>query len=717
MNGLFRIHSTTISILFLGALLLNLFVLQSAYLGGILLVFFLYILGSIAGHGLAPQDPTPLQWWKGATVLLSIIMLAGSAVYYTADYVQSASWAIALLLLPVVYWIGSSRSPRWSEKIHDVWNSKKKPLSRKIWTSAILITLLLIACFSFLTNAATTDAIRSPWLAVDPTFFLALFFLLLTLIPLLYFGRHRALLFAATSATLFLALATALIVFPIGYGFDSFIHKATQGHIAAFGTITPKPLYYIGQYVLVLFTHHTFFLPVDLIDSVLTPVLTALLLPFAWYDTASHLLKKNRTAAAALAGLFLLPLSAWIVTTPQGLANLWIILTILMSVPYLLKSEKPRLIPLVICALATLIIHPIAGLPIVFYVLMLSVDPAHHTDKWSRYTRPVFWVLAGLSCIILPLSFIANGILSGTGSALDLSRIPDLILLSTLPFTVFTENHFSPLLDGVYFFAGNLTLLFIAISLVTAWYYRHKLRGRFRILLIMGLALFINYLFLSTIVDFSFLIDYERSNYADRLVPMITYFLAPLFILGLSAALLKSRKWPLLVRASFLLLIVALAAGNIYLTYPRDDVYVTGHGYNVSQVDVDTVYEIDKMAEGQPYAVLANQSVSAAAIKNLGFDHYFGDQYFYPIPTGGPFYQYFLDMNDHPTHERALEALALVNEQCEIDCVDAEQIYYVVNTYWWESSRIIETAKGTADEWFSLGDGQIYIFRFDLTQE
>ena len=100
MTSSFRIHSTTISILFLAFLLANLFLFKSALLGGILLIFFLYLLGSMAGHGLAPKDSAPLQWWKGATVILSLIMLMGSAVYYAADYLQGVSWTIALLLIP-----------------------------------------------------------------------------------------------------------------------------------------------------------------------------------------------------------------------------------------------------------------------------------------------------------------------------------------------------------------------------------------------------------------------------------------------------------------------------------------------------------------------------------------------------------------------------------------------------------------------------------------
>ena len=152
----------------------------------------------------------------------------------------------------------------------------------------------------------------------------------------------------------------------------------------------------------------------------------------------------------------------------------------------------------------------------------------------------------------------------------------------------------------------------------------------------------------------------------------------------------------------------ALATGHLYLTYPRHDAVEAGHGYNVSQADIDAVWLMESEAKGQNYLVLANQSVSAAAIQELGFNHYFGDQFFYPIPTGGNFYQQFLAMNAQPSREIAFKAIQLVEPSIST-------LFYVVNSYWWESQRIIETAKTNADAWWSVGDGavSIFVYTFD----
>jgi hypothetical protein len=66
-------------------------------------------------------------------------------------------------------------------------------------------------------------------------------------------------------------------------------------------------------------------------------------------------------------------------------------------------------------------------------------------------------------------------------------------------------------------------------------------------------------------------------------------------------------------------------------------------------------------------------------------------------------------MNDLPTKELALDSLSLVPQHG-----DVLQVYYVVNNYWWEAPRIIETAKTTADDWRSVGGGQVHLFRYDV---
>ena len=60
-------------------------------------------------------------------------------------------------------------------------------------------------------------------------------------------------------------------------------------------------------------------------------------------------------------------------------------------------------------------------------------------------------------------------------------------------------------------------------------------------------------------------------------------------------------------------------------------------------------------------------------------------------------------MNEGPSREMAARAA---------DLTGADIVFYVVNDYWWESEKIIETAKNVADEWLDVDSGKITIFEF-----
>jgi len=103
--------------------------------------------------------------------------------------------------------------------------------------------------------------------------------------------------------------------------------------------------------------------------------------------------------------------------------------------------------------------------------------------------------------------------------------------------------------------------------------------------------------------------------------------------------------------------------------------------------------------------VLANQQVSAAALREFGFSRYYkGDVYFYPIPTGGTLYQYYLDMvYKKPAKDTMLKAM---------DFAGVGQSYFVLNKYWWAFPKILAEAKLEADSWTEIKDGEIYIFKY-----
>ena len=250
--------------------------------------------------------------------------------------------------------------------------------------------------------------------------------------------------------------------------------------------------------------------------------------------------------------------------------------------------------------------------------------------------------------------------------------------------------------------------MFCAIA-IAAWIgYRRDLSGRFRALLLTSVALLINYFLISSALQFTFLIDYERANYASRLIPLIVYFLSPLAVLGLAHFFTNLKNKPFALRAFCFSLLVALAASGFYLAYPRRDAYETSRGFNVGNADINAVQLIEQWAGAEPYIVLANQSVSAAAIQELGFRYYDG-LFFYPIPTGEKLYEKFLLMNESPSREKASQASALFKEE------KIKIVFFVVNNYWYRAARIMETAKTNADSWKTVGElGQVVVFRYDL---
>ncbi len=493
------------------------------------------------------------------------------------------------------------------------------------------------------------------------------------------------------------------MAYPIGYGFDSFIHKTTEAHLAQFGTITPKPFYYIGQYAVVLFFSHSFSIPIDLVDTWLLPLLASILLPIAWFNAANTILKKPRYALLTLPAFFLLPLDAFIVTTPQGLANLWIFLAILASVPWLFDEESPNWLIAGLATVSTLLIHPIAGIPLFFFFALLFFSE-HHQRLPNHIGRFITWTIITIGSVALPASFIMQAVRSGQGLRL-LSFSPS-ALLSSLNLDILLQSRFNPLIDFVYLYGQNNFLIAILMSFGAWWLYRKDLSQKIRVLFLMVIILGVNYLLLAHVIDFSFLIDYERANYANRIIPLVSFFASPFLILAFGHISMNVRTKPVAIKLGYLILLAMSGTASFYLAFPRVDAYTTSHAFNVSQADVDAVYLIEDWSKGKPYVALANQSVSAAAMKNLGF-RYYGNLFFYPIPTGEVLYQKFLLMNETPSRTTVGNTLALIPKDENV-----HTLYYVVDTYWWQADQLIEQTKAIADDWKRV-DESVYVFRFD----
>jgi hypothetical protein len=125
---------------------------------------------------------------------------------------------------------------------------------------------------------------------------------------------------------------------------------------------------------------------------------------------------------------------------------------------------------------------------------------------------------------------------------------------------------------------------------------------------------------------------------------------------------------------------------------------------------MEAVIIAEELASSTPYIVLANQQVSAAAIRQFGFKgRYLIDQnnkeiYFYSIPTGGTLYQYFL----YASYESANRE----NMIMAMDFAKVNRAYLIINQYWWASQKIIEEAKISSNNWYKINNGSNYLFEY-----
>jgi hypothetical protein len=272
------------------------------------------------------------------------------------------------------------------------------------------------------------------------------------------------------------------------------------------------------------------------------------------------------------------------------------------------------------------------------------------------------------------------------------------------------------LLNFIYFFINNY-FWFILVGAIIILFQRHRLWPNkdfkkaysLQLLSLAALAAISAYL-ISRGFSFNSLINYEQNNYAARLPIIALIILLPIYwelFYYLSKRALKKTKTTQIILLIATAIIMTIA---VYGSYPRFDNYFNSRGYSTSGSDIEAVHIIEKLAQGKTYIVLADQQVSAGALHEFGFhNRYLKDNkqeeiYFYPIPTGGPLYQYYLDMvYKNANRETMLRAM---------EFSQTKRAYLIINKYWWASDKIIAEAKLSADFWQKIDNGKVYIFEY-----
>jgi hypothetical protein len=657
-------------------------------------------------------------------------MICGGAIYrfyrldYFAVFLVLVFTTIAFILLKKTYFCKQEES------------SVEHQLSTNIKYSVFILTcyfLLLTFNFLILFQSSTSASIISPWQTVPWYFWLT--FTANTILLIAIILKNSLSNFIYWSLVIgywLLCFSIAVIIYQIGFGFDPFIHQATEKLIDATGAVNPKPWYYLGQYALIVILHKLTFVPIVWLDKLLVPALAALTLPYALYQAAKNFTADERVTRLTSLLALVFPFATFTITTPQNLANLFLIIAILLS---LVKSNQNKTLVthyslLITLSLAALLTHPIAGIPAVIFVIMLfpfchceesraarddvAISPcvALKTGLLLRprriaMTRYIFYflLLTSASALSLPFAFYLN---NKTNSVINAVSDTTSQITWQLPKLFFsgTENF---LLNFVYLYGFNIGIIitaFVIIGIII--YIRHSsLVTRHLPYLLMSLSLLVSYLLTKTI-DFGYLIDYERSNFSDRILIIAVYFALPFILLALTKLIEVILRQERVVKFLFLCFLVILLSCSLYFSYPRYDDYYNSRSFSASQTDVDAVNWINQDAGNNNFIVLANQQVSAAALREFGFKKYFltasGQVFYYPIPTGEKLYQYYLDMVDKNADKKTALAAA--------DFVGADTVYFVINNYWFGFDKILAEAALGADVVQNIDNGKIYIFKY-----
>ena len=666
-------------------------------------VFAILFHAHVFGKHALPNRP----WYVASPVGLILLMAAQSVIqtvwYYTGNNLGSLSDAWSLVLaLAFSHLTGLTvDSARLSE---EAAAEQPLPMTHRRRFLAGTMMIAALGCMVFVVHGAwmahTVQTIRTPWplLPTGSLFAIALLWILVAISAIfvqswLMTGLQSIMALAAT-------FSLAPLIYRIGYGFDGFLHLAGEQILLKTGTLNPKPFYYMGQYVFTTWISRMTDLPLADIDRWLVPLLAAFML------AASTVLAFDREEwrGSATAALALFPLGMFVATTPQGLATVLGLCALILS----LGSHKGSLQFGAVFWLGvwSIAIHPLAGVPLLGLAIAVQV-----VGNRNRHAKHFCWPIALLAGLSIPAVFY---VASRYGNALAIDWNLDSAFQASV--WVGELGKLLPWLGNKYTlwpaWSSLVALALPAIGLVTSIISLILLKKNDRVvigvLLVGAFSLLFSAGLLAKAGDFTFLIQYEKGDYAQRLWQIAVFILLLGGVPALSKLLGKVRTAMPLASAMAVVLFASIGAANAYNSLPRHDATQASRGWSTSADDIEAVRWIDRYAKDAKYTVLADQSVSAAAVNEFGFKRYAGDVFFYPIPTGGPLYGTYLKMTyEDPSWDTVRDAAKLGQ---------SDLVFVVINDYWWKAEELNQRIGQIAQASWSIDDGKVNIYVFDVAK-
>ncbi len=696
----FNLQTTTL-LVSLCTILLEVFFFNIPVLSTPAVLLYILLIGKSIGERFF--DTSGLQWWGGIALLLSSVSLIGVIIYY--PYKLTPEFSVITIAAPLLYLLKKKKKTKIEEK--PIETSLNTPTKLGM---IIFLTLEIILVCTII-SARSGELMRSPWIAFDAWFFIL--FALASSVLFFLMTQKTNTKFLIISAILhhFIFYSIAAIVYKIGFGFDGFIHRATESWILEHGFITPKEPFYIGQYGLVVTFSRITGIAIAYIDIFLIPALAALSIP----TLIHHVFKNTWNTTTKNLGLvlsFVIPFIFFFsfnLTTPHNLTLLLLILGMISVVGYT-RKKIPYILPALI-GLTALGTHPLLGVPTIIIVLVAGI--VEKTLK--KNVKILTYTMMFVALSVLPLlMFMMQQWFNGHG-------LPTLVnpFSNSALFLDFFKRPFWYKADAVWYFeiiyAWQYMITPILLICAGIGFWLQKKTTIAWVSLISSVGLCIGAFLLRTLITFPNVASSEQGNYPLRLLIGSVATLLPLVLYGIYHTgkaktyfiQTKLRIPTTIYYAAGSLIIGALLMLSLYFSYPQYNEKVFFPGLNVSEYDQKVVRWIHEQNETYDYVVLSTILTAVAALTEHPFASYidtvYGPQFYYSIPSGGPLYLAYEEMVYQGQKRETIDRI--------FELTNVNTIYLVVPWYWARIDEIVEGAKKSADSWHSI-DHKMWIFKY-----
>ena len=680
-------------------ILTNLYLFHLSWLGIILTILYIWFNSKKLSDILFHKLHKGLKNISGFLTILSYIAI-NYTVFYHLYIIDQIVFLWVLISIPLFIELLSLKSNKTHYFLNgSELNFKFKNIKRIILPISVLALDILL--FILLFKKASVGIVRSPWELLHFKFWF-LFTLSNILLIFSIINKKTIKSLALISFHFLLLSSIAIILYPLGYGYDSFIHEATLNIIKETGTIQPKLLMYLGQYGLSFFFHTISQVSLDTVNKILLPILFSLIWPTSIYYGLRH--GFNWTKKASYLSTFwslFIGFSFAIMTTPQSLS--YLIFAFFIFILPEINKKKIHLHFIYLLTLFTLAIHPLSGVTLFLFSIILTI----FRIKKRKFIRSIlFSITLFFSIIALPLLFAFYQFKQG----IEMVKIFSFNTwpLISLPNIHWNQTYSFPL-DIIHNISSNIIWIYVLCVLISILFILRENKYLFykRYFLFSGI-LIANYIITKIFISFNLQISYDKTDYLNRIVYLITlttlpFFLRFIYIIFKTTIIKNNDKLKnifLLITTIFIIII------GTYFSYPVYDKHKNSKSFNVTSTDIKTVQAIEEDSNNTPYIVLANQMVGAASINQYNFKHYYNNNFYYSMPLGiDNIYTHYLNMIEiNANKEEALKAM---------DKAQVNKLYFVVNNYWHSAKQSIKQAKNSSDSYFLIDNGVNHVFVYN----